>query len=136
MSVLDVGSWQSEAHRSYRELVPKGYTGIDIQAGRNVDVVVDPYSWPFDSESFDIVISGAAFEHMERFWDVFVEMVRVLKRGGVMCVIAPEKARLHRYPVDCWRFLPDGMKVLADVGKVKLLNSVLENHFCIGTFSK
>ena len=137
MSVLDVGSWKKDSYRTFKEFVPENYTGIDIKDGPNVDIVVDPYEWPFEDESFDIVISGNSFEHMERFWDVFVEMVRVLKEGGYICVLAPYKtAHIHRFPIDCWRFLPDGMKVLADVGKVKLIKSCKKNYLTVGIYQK
>jgi len=136
MTVLDVGSWKLRKHKSFKRLVPSGYTGIDIKSGRNVDMVVKPYNWPFMDEFFDIVISGSTLEHVERFWDIIVEMARVLKRGGKMCVIAPFIWEEHHFPVDCWRFLPDGMKVLADISKLTLLDSYIVENTCIGIFSK
>jgi len=52
-------------------------------------------------------------EHVEYFWLTAREMARVLKPNGLMCIIVPSQGREHRHPVDCWRFLPDGMKALA-----------------------
>lgn len=65
------------------------------------------------SDSFDAVISGQAFEHAEFFGVTMAEMARVLKPGGLMCVIAPRGFERHRYPVDCYRFDADGMVALA-----------------------
>ena len=64
------------------------------------------------SNEFDLVISGQAMEHCEFFWIVFQEIFRVLKPNGYICIIAPSSGPEHRYPVDCWRFYPDGMRAI------------------------
>lgn len=136
MSILDVGSWKKRYQKCFREIIPEGYTGIDIRPGSNVDLVVEPYDWPFEDGSFDLVISGACFEHTERFWDVFKEMVRILKPNGMMCVIAPFGYSVHKFPIDCWRFLPDGMAVLAKTYNVELIKSYIARLDCVGIFHK
>jgi SAM-dependent methyltransferase len=119
ISVLDVGSQIAEAgQKSYREIVKSmncaSYTGLDVAPGRNVDVVAtDAYKFPLPSDAFDVVISGQAFEHIEFPWLTMLEIARVLKPGGVSVVIAPSSGYEHRYPQDCWRFYPDGMRALA-----------------------
>ena len=116
MRVLDVGSY--DVNGSYRPLFPAPgfeYVGLDMEAGPNVDVVIDsPYGWDsIESDSFDLVISGQAFEHIEFFWKTMEEMTRVLKKDGLLCLIAPHGFEEHRYPVDCYRFFSDGMVALA-----------------------
>ncbi len=65
---------------------------MDIQEGPNVDIVVsDIYNWiEIEDSSFDVVISGQAFEHMEFFWKAIKEIERILKPGGLCCIIAPK----------------------------------------------
>jgi SAM-dependent methyltransferase len=114
--VLDVGSY--DVGGSYRHLFDKSkfhYVGLDIEEGPNVDVVLkNPYDWTaIESDSFDIVISGQALEHIEFFWKTMEEMTRVLKKDGLLCLIAPNGFGEHRYPVDCYRFFTDGMVALA-----------------------
>ncbi|MHB8773171.1 MAG: methyltransferase domain-containing protein [Syntrophales bacterium] len=114
--ILDLGSL--DVNGSYRELFAIGpweYRGIDMAAGKNVDIVLrDPYDWrEIRSGSADVVISGQAFEHIEFFWVTILEIARVLTPGGVCCLIAPSGGPEHRYPVDCWRFYPDGFAALA-----------------------
>ncbi len=116
LKVLDVGSY--DVNGSYKPLFnePKyRYFGLDLEAGPNVDIVLEnPYNWDsIESDSFDIVISGQAFEHIEFFWKTMEEMTRVLKKDGLLCLIAPSGFAEHRYPVDCYRFLSDGMIALA-----------------------
>jgi len=115
--VLDVGSYK--LNWTYRDLVEgKGwkYTGLDIQAGPNVDVVAeDPFHYPFDNNTFDIVISGATMEHVTAIWRWIPELVRILKPGGLLVVVAPHTYHEHRYPFDCWRIMPDGMRYLFEL---------------------
>lgn len=114
-SVLDFGS--RDVNGSYRSLFPSPnwkYVGLDLEPGKNVDLVVaDPHSWDeLADETFELVISGQALEHCEFFWQTFSEIARVLKPSGICCIIAPSAGPEHRYPVDCWRFFPDGMRAL------------------------
>jgi SAM-dependent methyltransferase len=116
ISVLDIGS--TAIGGSYRDLfrfAGAKYVGLDIQPGPNVDIVVsDPYRWDaVGDNSYDVVISGQVLEHVEYPWLVFDEIVRALKTGGLTCLIAPSRGPEHRYPLDCYRYYPDGMKALA-----------------------
>jgi ubiquinone/menaquinone biosynthesis C-methylase UbiE len=116
LRVLDIGS--SDVNGSYKPLFAGDsydYKGLDIEAGPNVDIVAEnPYHWgALETGSFDIVISGQAFEHIEFFWLTMMEMARVLKKDGLLCIVAPKGFEEHRYPVDCYRFFTDGMVALA-----------------------
>lgn len=124
MRILDVGS--QNVNGCYRPLFDDpawSYTGLDLESGDNVDVVVDnPYRWnALPRHGFDLVISGQAFEHIEFFWLSILEIERVLKPGGLCCVIAPAGGYEHRYPVDCWRFYPDGFRALARYARLEPL---------------
>jgi SAM-dependent methyltransferase len=116
VSLLDVGSL--DVNGSYKHLFagPRyQYTGMDMEPGGNVDLVLHhPYNWEnIPTDSYDIVISGQAFEHIEFFWKTMEEMTRVLKQDGLLCIIVPNGFGEHRYPVDCYRFFTDGMLALA-----------------------
>jgi SAM-dependent methyltransferase len=114
--VLDVGSY--DVNGSYRHLFSAEqyqYTGMDMEDGPNVDIVIEnPYDWgAISTDSFDVVISGQTFEHIEFFWITMSEMTRVLKKDGLLCLVAPNGFGEHRFPVDCYRFFTDGMVALA-----------------------
>ena len=129
ISILDIGSQEVHVNGSYKPLFSDQakwkYQGGDMVAGNNVDIVLtDPYNWSqISSNSVDVVISGQAFEHIEYFWITMLEIARVLKPGGLVCIIAPSSGYEHRYPVDCWRFYPDGFSALAKYAKLDLLES-------------
>lgn len=122
--ILDLGSM--DVNGSYRPLFDEPvwkYIGLDMAPGDNVDIVLDnPYSWKeIKSSSVDILISGQAFEHIEYFWITMLEIEHLLKPGGLCCIIAPSSGFEHKYPVDCWRFYPDGFKAVARFAGLKVL---------------
>ena len=115
-SALDVGSYN--VNGTYRPLVEGrgwGYLGLDVAAGPNVDVVTeDPYRFPFRDGAFDVVLSGSTMEHVEAIWRWVPELARVLRPGGLLAIVTHWQFPEHRYPVDCWRIMPDGMRYLFD----------------------
>lgn len=119
MNVLDVGSY--DVNGTYRPLVQdRGwrYTGLDVAAGPNVDIVSpNPYKFPIAAGSYDIVMTGSTMEHVEAIWLWIPELVRVLKPGGMLAIVTHWQFPEHRYPVDCWRIMPDGMSYLFDQTK-------------------
>jgi len=114
-TVIEIGSLQKNPR--YREIWEQGgwnYVGADIEAGSNVEIVLDdPWDFPLEENSVDAIISGSMLEHNEYFWLSMIEMTRVLKIGGVMIHIAPSRGIQHRAPQDCWRFYRDSMFALA-----------------------
>ena len=111
---------------------------MDIAEGENVDIVVAyPVYWSeIATESFQTVISGQMLEHCEYPWQAYREMGRILKTDGFLCVIAPRKAGTHRYPVDCWRFLPDGMRALGKWADLQTLETFVNGNDCVGIYKK
>ena len=126
--ILDFGGTNINNGGTYYELVDTNkkikYQGIDLQEGPGVSIVLeDPYTVPLEDNYADVVISGQMFEHCEFFWLSFLEMVRVVRPGGYIFLIAPMTGKVHRYPVDCWRFYPDAYAALAKWGKVELVDA-------------
>lgn len=125
--IIDLGSL--DVNGSYRSLFNETgwkYFGMDMSPGKNVDIVLDdPYDWKeIQSNSADVLISGQAFEHIEFFWITMLEIERVLRPGGICCIIAPSGGPEHRYPVDCWRFYHDGFAALARFARLELKEAV------------
>ena len=126
--VLDVGS--QDVNGTYKPLFAGWeYSGLDVCTGNNVNVVVnDPYHWSgVESNSYDVVISGQAFEHIELPWLTMGEIARVLKAGGLCCIIAPSSGPRHSTPggKDCWRYLPNGLEALARYVKLEVMESYI-----------
>jgi SAM-dependent methyltransferase len=140
--VLDVGSM--DVNGSYKPIFSHPgicYVGLDMAAGNNVDIVThDPYRYPLEDGVADCVISGQALEHSEFFWEAFREMVRVLRPGGLLCLIVPSTGPIHRYPVDCYRFYPDSLAALAKWAGASLVSGWMHEsppwNDLVGVFSK
>jgi SAM-dependent methyltransferase len=124
LRIYDLGS--QDVNGSYRPIFDAPawrYVGVDMTAGRNVDVVLaHPYRWrELATGSADVLVSGQAFEHIAQPWAAILEVARVLAPGGVCCLVAPSSGPEHRYPVDCWRIYPDGFVALAALAELEVL---------------
>jgi len=108
-SILDVGARMSKKQScSYRDLLGDyAYTAMDIEPGPNVDIV------GYERLGvYDVVISGQVMEHVLRPWDWLKNLVQYYR--AYICIIAPNKWKEHRYPIDTYRYFPDGMRDLFD----------------------
>ena len=118
-TVLDIGSLKidepSQPIETYRDLFRKrfDYTGMDLEAGDNVDIV----GYENIKEKYDIVVSGQVMEHVNRPWDWLKRLSQYSKKH--ICIIAPWSFQEHRFPIDTYRYLPDGMRDLFDYAGIK-----------------
>ncbi len=126
--VLDVGSYDvNGCMRPLFDGTQAEYIGLDIEAGPNVDIVMnEPYNWDnVPDESFDFVISANAFEHIEFPWLTIKLIYSKLKQGGIACILAPNTAIEHRYPFDCYRYFSDGFRALAKWAGFQVINTTV-----------
>lgn len=120
--VLDVGS--TDVNGTYRPLIEeKGwkYIGLDLQEGPNVDIVTTkPYKFPLVAGDFNIVLTGNVLNNVPHPWKLFPEMVRVLRPGGLLAVVSIWRWGRSSYPIDYYRFLEDGLRILMEeTGKLE-----------------
>ena len=111
--VLDVGACVTEyGAENYRRLFKDTslvYTGCDICKGNNVDVEMPtPYEIPSQWGKFEVIVSGQAAEHVQDVYKWVKALRCALQPQGYLAIISPFDFRIHRYPFDCWRILPDG----------------------------
>ena len=134
LQVVEIGSQNLNAQICLRDhKTPNiiSYTGLDFVSGNGVDIVLDdPYKYPFEDNSVDVIVSTSCYEHVEMFWVSFMESMRILRPSGLLYLNAPSSwMHYHRCPVDCWRFYPDAAKALEAWGKYNKLNTmVLETY--------
>lgn len=70
------------------------------------------YDFPFEDNSFDVVLSGNVLEHVREPWRWMTEAARVTAPSGVVITITPISWPYHPAPVDCFRYYPDGLDAL------------------------
>lgn len=119
LNILEIGSKVIPPQISQKFLFENknwNYKGLDIEAGYNVDIVPnDSYDWKeLGDNTFDVVISSQTFEHIPYFWITAFEIGRVLKDGGLACIIVPSAGDEHRFPYDTFRYFPDGLNLLCE----------------------
>ena len=137
LNVLDVGSL--DVNGCYKELFKDHYyLGLDMEEGPNVNVTSkDLYNYPLPCNFFDVIISGQTIEHVPNIYKWIREVQRMLKIGGLICIIGPNTWIEHRYPVDCWRIFPDGMRfLLEEVSKLEVIECKTVGNDTIGIAKK
>lgn len=115
LSIADVGSY--DVNGTLKPLLSKPnwkYTGLDISAGPNVDVVLaSPYIYPISHHGkYDVVVSTQCAEHVPEIWNWIGAVASLCRPGGLVYISTPNTIGYHAYPLDCWRIWPDGMKAL------------------------
>jgi SAM-dependent methyltransferase len=119
--VLEVGS--KFVNGSVRPLIerfcrPREYVGVDIEAGKYVDVVLPAERLVeyFGLESFDAVISTEVLEHVFDWRTVVNNIKAVLKPGGFIYITTRSRGfPYHAYPHDYWRYeIEDMEKIFGD----------------------
>ena len=106
-NVLEIGS-RARSGISRRNLFPAtcSYTGFDIVAGENVDVVGDAHALSriLPNNHFDVVFSVSVWEHLSMPWLVSLELNRVMRVGGMAMINTHQSWPSHEEPWDYFRF--------------------------------
>jgi hypothetical protein len=111
--ILELGTKRSDPARSTSHKVEllsvnQGVThvGIDMEAGQDVDLVVDAHHLTerLPHASFDAFLAASVFEHLRWPWLAALELNAVLRVGGFGYVQSHHTFPLHGYPNDYWRF--------------------------------
>lgn len=134
LEILDVGSLDKKGDYNYSDIFDEkgwNYTGLDFEDGNNVDIVVtDIYNWfEIEDNTYDVVISGQLFEHLDFFWLTMSQIERVLKPGGYVCIIIPSNGPKHGGDLhDCYRFREDGLKAMAKYVDLEVLYTSVDER--------
>jgi SAM-dependent methyltransferase len=87
------------------------------------------YQWSeLKAKQFDVVTSSQALEHLDYPWVTMLELARVLRPGGLACIVASSDRREHLPPTDCWRFNADGLIALVEWADLESLELAVESR--------
>ena len=69
-----------------------GFVNVDKYDNCDPDVICDlnVFPYPWDDESVDGIIMWHCLEHLDDWWAVFLECVRILRPGAVMQIRVPD----------------------------------------------
>jgi len=119
--VLEVGSrhYDPATAVDYRALCPGlVYVGVDMNEGKNVDLVLDFTSditairTKLGGVNFRTVICCSVLEHVQDVFTMARNLSAVVAQGGTLFISVPFTWRFHGYPDDYWRFTPSALKYL------------------------
>jgi len=104
---LDLGCADSPYSSYFRNRI-----GLDIKAGKGVDIIGDAHNLSFENEKFDVVLCTEILEHLHSPHIAISEMKRVLKKGGLLILSTRFIFPLHNTPNDFYRFTKYGLRYL------------------------
>lgn len=84
----------------------KRVISLDVLPCENVDIVAEAENLPFADNSFDIVDSGAVFEHLVNPIAAIKEVKRVLKPGGIFNIDNSYMQPYHGFPGNYFNMTP------------------------------
>jgi SAM-dependent methyltransferase len=136
--IVEVGGTYDDYRKLFQKALPCVYKTMNARykrdAPQNSDIITEQaYAWPeLEDESYDVVISGQVFHHVEFYWATLLEMRRVLKKGGLLCIIAPSHWYEHRVPFDCQRFYADGLMAMMKFAGLSTIYAYAEHEDLVG----
>jgi SAM-dependent methyltransferase len=112
--VLEIGARARSGTVHAHRFPGAEYVGFDVLAGENVQVVGDAHELAahFPPGHFDAAFAVSVFEHLAMPWKVALELNRVLRPGGLVCVFTHPTYPPHDRPWDFWRYGPEAFEVL------------------------
>ncbi len=95
IKILDLGSL--DINGGIRRNLPRNwdYTGVDLEIGPNVDLVAEAQLLDLSSGQFDICMASELFEHTPYWKEIFAQMNRLTKEGGVVVFTCAGVGRLE-----------------------------------------
>lgn len=112
--VIEVGSKDYGSTVTFRDLYRGEYVGVDLEPGKNVDVVADLSAGLGELREghFALAICCSVLEHTPLPWVMAENLTRLLRAGGMLYVSVPWVWRYHAYPDDYFRFSPRAVQRL------------------------
>lgn len=123
-SLLDLGCGHVPFYGMYREYVEK-VTCVDWAESLHQNQFLDhchdlTQPLPLPDESFNVVICSDVLEHISQPANVWHEMQRVLKPGGVVLLNVPFLYLIHEEPYDFHRYTEFGLKHYAETAGLEV----------------
>lgn len=95
---------------------PRSYTGIDLEPGKDVDLVWDVAHLDallLTPETYDVVLSTEMLEHVKDWRLALSQMEHRLQLGGLLVLTTRSPGfEYHPWPLDCWRFTVEDMQAI------------------------
>src|SRR5215212_6786125 len=112
--ILEIGSKDYGNTTSFRDVYSGEYIGVDMEAGKGVDVVVDLTlgAGALPTDYFGLGICCSVLEHVRKPWLFAEHLTSVIRDHGSLYISVPWVWRYHAYPDDYFRFSWRGIEEL------------------------
>ena len=134
--ILDVGAGTGY----FRDLFAAGsYMSVDFNPYPGMDIICDfTITWPFKSESVDVVVLGDVLEHVSDGKRLLGRILECLKPDGVLLITVPFMIKIHQAPYDFVRYTHFGLsRMLKTLGfEVEVFEAVYEPAYLARTTLK
>ena len=112
--IYEFGSLQVPGQEGFANLRPifpgREYVGCDMREGPGVDKILNLHDIDLPSETVGTVLILDTLEHVEFVRRAMEEVLRILKRDGIIVISSVMKFPIHDFPYDYWRFTPEGFR--------------------------
>lgn len=115
LKILEIGTKRSNPNVSthakdiFKEFNNE-YIMTDITNGIDVDIVCDVHKLSSKFKNFDVILTYSGYEHFKYPHLASLEILKSLKKGGLVYVQSHQTFPLHGYPCDYFRFSLDAYK--------------------------
>lgn len=142
--LLDVGALDSLVPQIAREYYPDAEVwGIDVAAEaikdmqeRFPDIIYkmeDAYNTHFPKNYFQYIVAGEIIEHLDDPSRFIAEMIRILKRGGILAISTPEEEEREVGAVDherhVWSINKEDLENLLKPHGVVIVRTMASQYF-------
>lgn len=103
--VLDIGSLDINGNNQFLFSEDSLYLGVDVAAGRNVDIITPGHLLNLPPSTFDVIVSTECLEHDKFYINTLQNIEKLLKPGGLFILTCattgrPEHGTLRTTPSD------------------------------------
>jgi len=103
----------------------------------NADILWDITREFHEKREYDWIICQATLEHVTDPVAAIKNLATVLKSGGrIYLHTAGIEFPIHRYPLDCYRFLPDGLRAMAQLAHLDIDDLYWTTLHCFAVYRK
>ena len=113
--VLDAGAGEGRYKRYFHR---QRYLGVDLAIGdqswnyNSLHAIADLNALPFGDSAFDAALNIVTLEHLTDPQAALDEIIRVLRPGARLLLVAPMEWEEHQQPVDFFRYTRYGLQLL------------------------
>ena len=124
-TLIDLGCGKAPLYEFYKDYV-ECVTCVDWQHSVHENPFTDQTCdlngrLPFDDSSYDTILLSDVLEHIAEPENLWLEMTRILKSGGVLILNVPFLYKIHEMPFDYFRYTEFSLRRFAERSQLNIV---------------